>query len=118
MIFYKKLLAFAATCVSMIGILAWAVTAGAGDAAFDRAVWAGAVIAVLVQVGSFAVVWPIVAKNPIAGWGVGSLIRFGAVLVHGFAGVKVLDLVMGPALLSLVAFLFVTMLVEPFFLKR
>ena len=114
----KKMLAFAAVCVSMIGILAWAVTTGAGDASFDRAVWAGAVIAVLVQVGSFAVVWPIVAKNPIAGWGVGSLIRFTIVIVHGFAGVKVLELPMGPALLSLVAFLFITMLVEPFFLKR
>ncbi len=118
MTFYRKLLAFAAVCVSMIGILAWAVTAGAGDAGFDRAVWAGAVIAVVVQVGAFAVIWPIAAKNPIAGWGVGSLIRFTAVIVHGFAGVKVLELELGPALLSLVGFLFITMLVEPFFLKR
>jgi hypothetical protein len=114
----KKGLAFSAVCASMIGILAWTVTAAFGDAAADRAVWVSAVIAVVVQVGSFAVIWPIVTKNPIAGWGVGSLIRFAAVLIHGFAGVKVLALPIGPALLSLVAFLFVTMLVEPFFLKR
>lgn len=114
----KRGLAFAATCVAMIGILAWAATTAFGDAAADRAVWIGAVIAVVVQVGSFAVVWPIVTKNPIAGWGVGSLIRFAVVVIHGFAGVKVFALPLGPALLSLVAFLFVTMLVEPFFLKR
>ena len=41
-----------------------------------------------------------------------------AVLVlHAFVGVKALGLDSGPALLSLAGFLFVTMLVEPLFLK-
>lgn len=75
-------------------------------------------IALGVQVLAFAVARPFVATNPIAGWGLGSLIRFAVVMVHAFVGVKALGLQSGPALLSLVGFLFVTMLVEPLFLKQ
>jgi len=82
-----------------------------------RAVWSSAFIAFAVQLLAFAVARPFMATNPIAGWGIGSLIRFAVLMLHAFVGVKALGLASGPALVSLAAFLFITMLVEPLFLK-
>lgn len=97
---------------------AWGITLLRPEPDLARAVWSSAVIALGVQLLAFAVARPFVATNPIAGWGLGSLIRFAVVMLHAFVGVKALGLVSGPALLSLVGFLFVTMLVEPLFLKQ
>lgn len=82
-----------------------------------RAVWSSAFIAFGVQLLAFAVARPFIATNPIAGWGIGSLIRFAVLMLHAFVGVKALGLASGPALVSLVGFFFVTMLVEPLFLR-
>ncbi|MBX3173536.1 MAG: hypothetical protein KF709_03945 [Gemmatimonadaceae bacterium] len=108
---------FAVAAVITLGG-AWGITLLRPEPELARAVWSSAVIALGVQVLAFAVARPFVATNPIAGWGLGSLIRFAVVMVHAFVGVKVLGLQSGPALLSLVGFLFVTMLVEPLFLKQ
>lgn len=97
---------------------AWGITLLRPEPELARAVWSSAVIALGVQVLAFAVARPFVATNPIAGWGLGSLIRFAVVIVHAFVGVQALGLQSGPALLSLAGFLFVTMLVEPLFLKQ
>lgn len=108
---------FAVAAVITLGG-AWGITLLRPEPELARAVWSSAVIALGVQVLAFAVARPFVATNPIAGWGLGSLIRFAVVMVHAFVGVKALGLQSGPALLSLVGFLFVTMLVEPLFLKQ
>lgn len=113
----KQALAFAAVCAVIIFGGAWGITILRPEPEMARAVWSSAVIAFGVQLLSFAVARPFLATNPIAGWGLGSLIRFAVVAVHAFVGVKALGLVSGPALLSLVGFLFVTMLVEPLFLR-
>jgi hypothetical protein len=55
--------------------------------------------------------------NVIAGWGAGMIIRVAALTVYALLVVKSLGLPMGPALLSLATFLFVTTLIEPVFLK-
>lgn len=96
---------------------AWGVTALRPEPEIARAVWTSAFIAFGVQLLSFAIARPFQATNPIAGWGLGSLLRFAVLLLHAFVGVKVLGLASGPALVSLAAFLFITMLVEPLFLK-
>jgi hypothetical protein len=113
----KQGLAFAALCAVIMFGGAWGITILRPEPEMVRAVWSSAVIAFFVQLVSFAVARPFLAENPIAGWGLGSLIRFAVVMVHAFVGVKALGLVSGPALLSLVGFLFVTMLVEPLFLR-
>ncbi len=95
---------------------AWGITALKPGAELARAVWSSAVIAFAVQLLAFAIARPFVKTNPIAGWGLGSLVRFAVVMVHAFVGVPALGLASGPALLSLVGFLFVTMIVEPLFL--
>lgn len=95
---------------------AWGITTLKPEPELARAVWSSAVIAFAVQLLAFAIARPFVKTNPIAGWGLGSLVRFAVVMVHAFVGVPALGLASGPALLSLVGFLFVTMIVEPLFL--
>lgn len=113
----RHALAFAGLTVLLTLGGAWGITLLRPEPEIARAVWSSAVIALGVQLVAFAVARPFVATNPIAGWGIGSLIRFGVLALHALVGVKALGLESGPALLSLVAFFFVTMLVEPLFLK-
>jgi hypothetical protein len=113
----KRGLLFAGLAAVIIFGGAWGITALKPGAEMARAVWSSAVIAFVVQIVSFAVARPFVATNPIAGWGLGSLVRFAVVMVHAFVGIPALGLASGPALISLVGFLFVTMIVEPLFLQ-
>lgn len=113
----RKGLWFAALAAVLIFGGAWGITVLKPGAELARAVWSSAVIAFAVQLVSFAIARPFVATNPIAGWGLGSLVRFAVVLLHAFVGIPALGLASGPALLSLVGFLFVTMIVEPLFLQ-
>jgi len=114
----NRALAFLGVSAVLVLGGAWGITALRPEPGIARAVWSSAVIALGVQALAFVLARPFVATNPIAGWGLGSLLRFGAVAVHALVGVKALALESGPALLSLVAFLFVTMLIEPLFLKQ
>ena len=113
----KKALAFAGTAALIIFGGAWGVTLLRPDPEIARAVWSSAVIAFGVQLITFAVAKPFLTTNPIAGWGLGSLIRLGVLVLYALVGTKALALQSGPALLSLAGFLFVTMLIEPLFLK-
>ena len=112
----KKGLLFAAIAAVVIFGGAWGITALKPGTELARAVWSSAFIAFGVQLLSFAIARPFVATNPIAGWGIGSLVRFAVVMLHAFVGIPALGLASGPALISLVGFLFVTMLFEPLFL--
>ena len=91
---------------------AWGITVLRPEPEIARAVWSSAAIALVVQALAFVIARPFVATNPIAGWGLGSLLRFAVVAVHALVGVRALALESGPALISLVAFLFVTMLID------
>ena len=113
----RKGLAFGAVAALIIFGGAFGVTLLRPEAELARAVWASAFIAFGVQLVAFAVARPFLGTNPIAGWGLGSLIRFAVLLAYAFVGVKALGLASGPALVSLVGFFFVTMLVEPLFLR-
>jgi hypothetical protein len=83
----------------------------------SRAVWTSAAVAFVVQLFGFAVVRLAARSNPIAGWGLGALLRFGVLAVYGLVVVGALGLASGPALLSLAAFFFVSTLVEPLLLN-
>jgi hypothetical protein len=108
---------FAAFAAVVIFGGAWGITVLKPGAEIAKAVWSSAVIAFGVQSISFAIAKPFVATNLVAGWGLGSLLRFAVVMLHAFVGIPALGLASGPALLSLVGFLFVTMIVEPLFLQ-
>lgn len=113
-----KAVAFVAVAAVLILGGAWGVTTLRPDPVLARAVWTSAVLALFAQVVSYFVGRPFIATNPIAGWGLGSLVRFAVLVLYALVGVKALGLASGPALVSLAAFLFVTMLVEPLFLKQ
>lgn len=82
-----------------------------------RAVWTSAVVAFSVQVIAFAIVKLSAKTNVMAGWGVGAILRFLVLGLYALVIVKALGLDSSAALVSLVAFFFVSTLLEPLLLK-
>lgn len=113
----KSFARFALATVVVVLALAFALTLVMKDPAVAHAMWMSAAVAVAVQLAAFGLTRATQPANVIAGWGAGMIIRLAALAVYGLLGVKALGLPMGPALLSLAAFFFVTTLIEPVFLK-
>jgi hypothetical protein len=108
---------FATVTAAVVLALAWSLTRLMPDPAVSRSVWISAAVAVAVQLAAFGLTRATQAANVLAGWGAGMIIRVMALAVYALLAVKLLGLVMGPALLSLAGFFFVTTLIEPVFLK-
>ena len=89
----------------------WTDVTGAGS------VRASAWLAFIVQTFTFLIARLVARQNVIAGWGLGVILRFASVAFWGLLGIKALGLLVGPALMSLVLFYFVSTLVEPLFLN-
>jgi hypothetical protein len=79
----------------------------------QRAVITSAGIALAIQLVAFLVLQLFKGKNVMAGWGLGALLRFGALGLYAMLARSVLGLDMNIALVSLACFLFLSMLVEP-----
>lgn len=104
---------------ALVSLLALAMTRLVWtDAASQHAVFASAWLAFVVQILTFAICKLVAQQNLMAGWGIGVLLRFATVGMWAFLGIKALGLASTPALLSLVTFLFVSTLIEPFFLNN
>jgi hypothetical protein len=114
----KQVLSFAGISALLVIGGAWGITLLYGAPEVAKAVWTSAAVALVTQGLAYGVARQFVAANPTAAWGIGSLIRFGVLLVYAFVGVGALGLSSGPALFSLAGFLFVTMVIEPLFLKN
>ncbi len=112
-----RALQFAAASALVVFGLAWVITAVAASDTVSRAVWTSAALAFGVQLVTFAVAWPFLAKNPLMGWGLGSLLRLLTLVLYALVGVGSSGLAASPALLSLAGFFFVSMLLESLFLK-
>jgi hypothetical protein len=108
---------FAVASLILIGLTAAGLTflfRGPGD---STAIWISAALGWITQVAAFPAVRKLTSANMAVGWGVGSLVRFGTLLVYALIGAFVLKLSMTAALVSLALFYFVTMVIEPLFLK-
>jgi len=57
-------------------------------------------------------------RNMMLGWGLGSLLRLAMLVVYALVAAKAMRASLTPALVSFVGFLFVTMVIEPIFLKQ
>ena len=114
----KRAFGFAGACAAAIGT-AWAIgMALVSDPVVRRALGIAAVLALVVQLVAFAIARTFARKqNVMAGWGIGIALRFAVLLLFGLIGVPRLGIPLGPSLLSLAIFLFVTTLIEPLFLK-
>lgn len=113
----RKTAIFAAVSLVVIVLLAWILTFAFPTAADRHAIVVSAAIAYVVQLCSFTVARAFAATNVVAGWGLGMLLRFGVLAIYALIFVKVLGLPTSAALVSLVAFFFVSTLFEPVLLK-
>jgi hypothetical protein len=81
-----------------------------------RAIALSAGVALGVQLVAFAIVQLAAAKNVIAAWGLGALLRLAVLVTYVLVVVRALELPSAAASLSLALFLFVSTLLEPLFL--
>ena len=112
---------YAASClviVALLGAIAWGVTDG-GDGAPEahRVILVSAALAIAVQLVAFAAALLLRRRNLMLGWGLGSVLRFVVLVLFALAVASLWRAALAPALLSFVAFLFVTTVVEPIFLR-
>jgi len=100
--------------IVVVGAIAWAFT----DSAGRQTVLVSAAAAVVVQMAAFSVTRALRERHLMLGWGLGSLLRFGALVLYAVIVARLWRAPVAPALLSFVGMLFVTTVVEPVFLKR
>ena len=114
----KRALQFTAACAALIGAL-WLILVLVMSGTMARhALTISAITAFVVQVAAFLVAREMARrKNVMAGWGMGVVLRFGALMIFALVAVPRLGLPLQASLLGLVTFLFVSTLIEPFFLK-
>jgi hypothetical protein len=108
---------FAIASAALIGIAAFALTFAFRGEGSARAIWISAAVAFLSQVAAFPVVKRMIPSNLIVGWATGSLVRFATLGVYALIASQVLHLPMAPALVSLALFYFLSMVIEPLFLR-
>lgn len=107
---------YAAATLAVVALGGWLFGLHYASPAERRAVWTSAVIALVLQVGAFAIARAVGRKNVIAGWGIGAALCMAAVIVVGLAA-RGIGLPVEAALLSLATFLFITELFEPLLLR-
>ena len=105
------------SCVLIVAILAAIAFAFAGPAG-QRVVLASASLTIAVQILAFGIARALQRQNLMLGWGLGSVLRLVALVLYALVVAKLWRAPITPALLSFVAFLFATTVVEPVFLKR
>ena len=81
-----------------------------------RALRTSAVVALAVQLVTFAIARRSAVRNLMVAWGIGTLLRVVVLAVYALLVVPALALPRSAALVSLVTFMFVSMLVEPLLL--
>ncbi len=112
----KAMAVFAGVSFALLAGLAWLGTHLVRGADAAHAIWLSAVIAFTVQLFTFAIVRLVSRDNVWTAWGLGTLMRFVVLALYGVVVLKMLALPLAVALISLVAFFFVSTLVEPLLL--
>lgn len=113
----KPFLLYGAACVVTIGAIG-AISAMFTEGLGRQAILASAVLALVVQLLAFTVARMFRDRHVFVGWGMGSAMRFVALALYAVIVAKLWGAPVMAALLSFAAFLFVTTVIEPLFLKR
>ena len=109
----RGLTLYGLACVVAIGLAGGVFTAIYSTGPERTAIWISAAVALVVQLVAFAIARVLgEGGHGIAGWGVGAVICFVALIVYGFAS-RALGLPSNAALLSLATYFFLTELIEP-----
>ena len=83
-----------------------------------RAIGTSAVIALIVQLFAFVIARVVSGPNFLVGWITGVALRFVALIVYAYVGVRLVGMPAAAALISLATFLFLSTLVEPKLLTK
>ncbi len=94
-----------------------------GIVAGRKAIWVSAVVAMVVQLLTFAILIPAMEVPDEPGgmlmrWGIGAVIRMLALMFYALLVQVATNLPPAPALISLFVFFFTTMLLEPLLLRE
>ena len=109
----RGLTLYGLACIVAIGLAGGVFTAIYSTGPERSAVWISAAVALVVQLAGFAIAKQLAdGGHGIAGWGMGAVLCFVALIVFGFAS-RALGLPQNAALLSLATYFFVTELIEP-----
>jgi hypothetical protein len=108
---------FAVASLLLIGIAAVGLNFVFRDQGDARSIWISAALAWVTQLAAFPFVRRLTSVNLMTGWAVGSLVRMGTLLVYALVASQVLELSMTSALVGLALFYFVSMVIEPLFLR-
>jgi hypothetical protein len=112
-----KAAAWFALATLLIVLVAGALLAVLFSSAGERkAIAASGVVAVVVQLITFALARRTAERDYLAGWIAGAGVRFATLVVYGITAVQVFRFPAGAALVSLATFLFISTLVEHRFL--
>ena len=114
----KRALLFLAAAAGLIAVIAVVMTLLFPGAENLRAITISAALALAVQLASFLILHAMRGQGMMIGWGLGSLLRFAALITYGFLAAGALGLPLSAALFSLAAFLFATSILEPVMLER
>ena len=113
----KRITVFAVLSAAIIAVLAWLLGLAFRTPADHRAIWVSATVAYVVQLFTFAIARFAITSNVMVGWGIGVLLRLVTLVVYGFLILKPYGLPPISAMISLVAFFFLSTLIEPVLLK-
>jgi len=114
----KRAVRFLAAATGLIAVIAVVLSLVFPGAENLRAIIISAVLALVVQLGSFMILQATRGQGVIVGWGIGSLVRFATLITYGFLATRTLGLPLSAALFSLAAFLFATSILEPVMLEQ
>ncbi len=109
---------YAVITLALIGILGWLFTLGFKTPQERHAILVSGVIAFVIQMISFAIAKQIGRESIFLGWGIGALLRLFTLAVYAMLVVKALGLPANAALISMAAFFFVAIVVEPLLLAK
>jgi hypothetical protein len=113
----RRLAAFAVGCLTTIGATLGLLLLLYHQPADRRAIIVGAVVSFAIQLVAFSVALAMAPTNVMAGWGAGAVLRLLALALYALLAVPQLGLPLTAALVSLALYLFLSTLIEPFFLK-
>lgn len=113
----KSIAIFALVSLAITAGVAWLLGLVWRTGAEQHAILVSAVVAYFVQLLAFSIARLVARTNVIAGWGLGALLRFATLAVYAFIIIDAFALPSAAALVSLVAFFFLSTLVEPLLLN-
>lgn len=113
----RSFAAFFAVSMVAVAVIVFVMSAVWSEPVPRTAIEAGAGVALVTQMFSFAVARSSAPANTLVGWGIGMFLRLVVLVGWGFVAPRALGLPLLPAMLSLATCFFVTTVVEPIFLK-